>query len=122
MQWHARRELLAASLVGEDVFAVCTIRLFRRLEGWLTPWKFEPDGAFCLIDLMVAASPLAMAECFEKLFGRWGPRLIVMWERGDRTEKTTKPPHMYRWDQFLTLARRITYGTLETHETFRQTI
>jgi hypothetical protein len=110
--WHDARGLLATSLVGEDVFAVCTVRFFPRLEDWLVPWVFDPDGAFCMIDLMVAVSPLAMADCFQKLVGRWGSRPVILWERGPRTLTGGRPPRIYRWDQFLTLARRITYGTL----------
>lgn len=112
LQWHASRGLLAISMVGEEVFAVCTIRLFNQLEDWLNPWVFDPCGAFCMIDLMVAASPLAMAECFQVLTARWKARPIVLWERRERTDQTNGPPRMFRWDQFMTLARRITYGTI----------
>lgn len=112
LAWFQNRDLLAVSLVGEEVFAVCAVRFFSRIEDFLTPWVFEPDGDFCMIELMVAASPLAMGECFERLVNRWGARELVLWERGDRTEKSTKAPRMFTWKQFLKLSRRITYGVV----------
>lgn len=112
LAWHRNRGLLATSLVGEDVVGICTIRIFAHLEDFLIPWIFYPFGQFLMVDLLVAASPLAMADCFDQLASNWGPRPIVIWERGDRTVETAKAPRIYRWDQFMKLSRRLTYGAI----------
>lgn len=112
LQWHNERGLLAVSLMGDEVYGLCTVRFFSRLDDWLMPWAFDPLGAFCMVDLLVAVSPLAIAECFQQLVRRWNPRPIVLWERRERTDKTDGPPRMYRWDQYLVLLRRLTYGTI----------
>jgi hypothetical protein len=102
------RNTLALSLCGPKVHAVCCIKLFDRLEQWLDRWPHNPTGKFCMVDLMVAISPNAMADCFELLVNRWGPQEVVLWERMERTQE--KVPRMYTWSQFEKLARRITYG------------
>ena len=48
--------------------------------------------------------------------GRWGKRDLVLWERGDRTEKSVKAPRMYRWDQYMRLTGRMTYGAVDRKE------
>jgi hypothetical protein len=113
LAWFAARDLLAVSFVGEEVNAVCTIKLFDRMEQWLALWPYDPHGRFVMIDLMVAITPVAMADCFDKLLARWGKREVVIWERLDRTEGTDKAPRMYTWQQFEKLARRLTYGLTE---------
>lgn len=106
--WFADRELLAVSASGEEIYGVCTIKLFDRLEDFLSPEAFNPTGKFCQVDLLVAVSPVAIADCFEILFKRWGPQEIMLWDRDERTEKGA--PKMFRWDQYLKLTRRLTYG------------
>jgi hypothetical protein len=89
---------------------VCAIKLFSQLEQFLEPFMHEPSGTFCMVELLVAVSPLAIADCFEILFGRWGPQAIMIWERGDRTEQPNRAPRMYTWAQYLKLTNRLTYG------------
>lgn len=112
IEWFRARDLLATSFCGENLFAVCAVRFFARLEDWLEHQAFDPEGAFAMVELLVSASPLAQADCFEQLFDRWGKRPIVIWERGDRTEKSIGAPRMYRWKDFIKLTRRMTYGNI----------
>ena len=112
LRWHQARDLLATSFVGDEPFALCAVRFFGRLEDWLIPWVFEPDGAFGMVDLLVSVSPLSEADCFQQLVKRWGARPVMIWERGDRTIESTKAPRMFRWDQFVKLTRRMTYGAI----------
>jgi hypothetical protein len=109
--WYWNRDLMSVALVGDECFAVCLIKLFDRLEEWLEEFPFNPTGRFCLIDLLVSASPHATAEVFETLFRRWGPQQTMIWERGERTEKGA--PRMFTWEQYLKLTRRLTYGIVE---------
>jgi hypothetical protein len=92
--------------------AVCLIKLFRRLEQFLDSYVHEPCGQFCMIELMAANDPLAMGQTCEELIARFGPQAVVLWDRGTRTEGGA--PRMYPWAQFMKLARRITYGIVET--------
>ena len=112
LAWFWARNLLAVSMSNEQIHGVCAIRFFNRLEDFLRPRAFEAGGKFCMVDLLVATSPLAIADCFESLFGRWGPQEIMLWERGERTENTSRPPRMYTWDQYLKLKRRLAYEWL----------
>jgi hypothetical protein len=92
--------------------AVCLIKLFGQLKQFLEPFVHEPTGKFCMIELMVASDPEAMALVHDRLVGRWGAQEFVLWDRGERTEKTR--PRIYRWDQFETLVRRFTHDKAAT--------
>jgi hypothetical protein len=87
--------------------AVCMIKLFRRLQEFQEPFVHDPCNKFCMIELMSASDPEAMGIVHDRLFERWGPQMIVMWDRGERTEKGR--PRMYRWDQFERLAEKLTH-------------
>jgi hypothetical protein len=113
LAWFWSRNLLAVSMSNEQIYGICAIKLFDRLEDFLKEHPFEPTGKFCMVDLLVAVSPLAIADCLESLFKRWGPQEIMLWERGDRTEKTTRAPRMYTWAQYLKLTSRLTYGVVK---------
>ena len=108
LAWFWGNDLLAVSFQEEEIYGVCTIKLFDRLEDFLSPKAFNPTGKFCMVDLLVAVSPVAIANCFEILFKRWGPQEIMLWDRGERTEKGA--PKMFTWSQYLKLTRRLTYG------------
>jgi hypothetical protein len=86
--------------------AVCMIKLFRHLPQFLEPFVHDPCGRFCMIELLAADSPESMKMVHDKLVNRWGPQMIVMWDRGERTERGK--PRMYRWDQFERLSELIT--------------
>jgi len=87
--------------------AVCMIKLFRRLPQFQEPFVHDPCNKFCMIELMVANDTEAMGTVHDRLFERWGPQMIVMWDRGERTEKSR--PRMYRWDEFERLAEKLTH-------------
>ena len=108
LAWFWGKDLLAVSFQGEEIYGVCTIKLFDQLEDFLSPKAFNPTGKFCQVDLLVAVSPVAIADCFEILFKRWGPQEIMLWDRDERTEKGA--PKMFTWSQYLKLTRRLTYG------------
>ena len=112
LSWFRDKELLAISSSGEEIHGVCTIKLFDQLSDFLEPWVFNPTGKFCLVDLLVATSPTAIADCFETLFATWGPQEIMLWDRGSRTERGA--PKMFTWDQYLKLTRRLTYGLVQS--------
>jgi hypothetical protein len=88
--------------------AVCLVKLFRHLGQFLEPFVHDPCGKFCMIELMVAHEPVAMANIFIELTDRFGPQQVFMWDRGERTEGGT--PRIYSWHAFETLARRLTCG------------
>jgi hypothetical protein len=111
LAWFWGKDLLAVSFCGEEINGVCTIKLFDQLEDFLSPKAFNPTGKFCMVDLLVATNPMAIANCFEKLFARWGPQEIMLWDRNERTEKGA--PRMFTWEQYLKLTRRLTYGLVE---------
>jgi hypothetical protein len=89
---------------------VCLIKLFQHLGDFDKSLVHEPCGRFCMIEVMVAEQPLAFASMFEELVDRWGKQAVMMWDRGKRTEYGA--PRMYKWKDFLRLARRITYGAV----------
>lgn len=108
LAWFADRDLLAVIDCFGVIYGVCAIKLFDRLEDFLEPWVFEPTGKFCMVDLLVATSPVGISECFETLFDRWGPQETMLWDRQERTENGA--PRMYTWSQYLKLTKRLTYG------------
>jgi hypothetical protein len=91
---------------------VCLVKLFKRLEQFLEPFVHEPGGKFCMVELLVARDPLAIAHTFFELTGRWGKPAIILWDRGERTEGGS--PRMYRWSDYEKLTRRLTYGLIDT--------
>ena len=111
LAWFRDKELLAISSSGEEIHGVCAIKLFDQLEDFLSPEAFNPTGKFCMVDLLVATSPTAIADCFETLFARWGAQETMIWERGPRTESGA--PRMYTWNQYMKLTKRLTYGLVE---------
>ena len=111
LAWFWGKDLLAVSFQEEEIYGVCAIKLFDRLEDFLSPKAFNPTGKFCQVDLLVAVSPVAIANCFEILFKRWGPQEIMLWDRDERTEKGA--PKMFTWEGYLKLTRRLTYGLVE---------
>ena len=90
---------------------VCAIRMFNALEQFLTPYIHEPCNKFCVIDLLVADTPNVAAQLFEELTQRWGPQEVMLFDRDERTENGS--PRMYKWETFMKLVRRLTYGILE---------
>jgi hypothetical protein len=88
--------------------AVALVKLFRSIGQFLDPFIHDPCGRFCMIELMVASEPISMGRICEELTNRWGPQAVMLWDRGLRTEKGC--PRMYRWNQFMKLARRLSYG------------
>jgi hypothetical protein len=111
LAWYWNRGTLAYVIDESGAHAVCLCKLFERLEQFLWAGAHSPSGKFCMLELMVADEPNAMADIFRQFKERWGPQEIIMWDRGERTEKSS--PRMYRWDQFEKLARRLTYGLTE---------
>lgn len=95
---------------GGNPQGVCLIKLFRRMEQFLEPNVHDPCGKFCLIELLVSTEPVTTGILCKALVDRWGPQEIMMWDRGDRTKYGA--PRMYRWDQFMKLTKRITYGLI----------
>ena len=90
---------------------VCQIRLIGELNQFLTPYIHVPEGRFCVIDLLVGDTPNVIGGLCEELTARWGPQEVMIWERNERTENGA--PRMFRWDQFMKIVRRLTYGILE---------
>jgi hypothetical protein len=108
------RGTISYLLDGEGARGVCLIKLFSRLGQFLEPFVHEPGGKFCMVELLVAKDPLAIAYTYFELVKRWGKPEIIMWDRGERTEGGT--PRMYTWDQYEKLTRRLTYGLIEQGE------
>lgn len=84
------------------------IRIFEKLNQFMDPFIHVPHGTFLMVDMFVAEGPTVMARLYYDVVNRWGPRMIVLWDRGERTQN--KEPRMFTWPQFERLARRITYG------------
>lgn len=114
LAWHTGKNTLAVDFQGEEIYGVCAIKLFDNLEDFMDPRAFNPTGKFCMVDLLVAVSPCAIAVCFEKLFATWGPQKIMLWDRGERTENGA--PRMYTWDMYMKLTKRLTYGLVDKKE------
>jgi hypothetical protein len=90
--------------------AVCLMRYFRVLNQFLDPSAHDPCGEICMIELLVASEPVSMASVCQEQIARFGPQAVVLWDRGSRTENGA--PRMYLWPKFMTLVRRLTYGSL----------
>jgi hypothetical protein len=100
---------------GEGARGVCLIKLFRHLGQFFEPFVHDPCGKFCMVELLVAKDPLAIAYTYFELVKRWGKPEIMMWDRGERTEGGT--PRMYTWKDYEKLTRRLTYGLIDKEET-----
>jgi hypothetical protein len=112
MSWYWNRGTMSYVIdEEEEPLGVCLIRMFRHLEQFMDPNAHSPCGEFCLIELLVSRDPITTGVLCDALVQRWGPQKIMMWERGKRTENGS--PRMFRWDQFIKLARRISYGITE---------
>jgi hypothetical protein len=98
---------------GERARGVCLIKLFRHLGQFLEPFVHEP-GRFCMVELLVARDPLAIAHAYFELTSRWGKPEIMLWDRSERTEKGA--PRMFTWNQYEKLTRRLTYGLIDKEE------
>jgi hypothetical protein len=109
------RGTISYLLDGEGARGVCLVKLFRHLGQFLEPFVHEPGGKFCMVELLVAKDPLAIAYTYFELVKRWGKPEIIMWDRGERTEGGS--PRMYTWDQYEKLTRRLTYGLIDKEET-----
>jgi hypothetical protein len=90
--------------------AVCLMKYFRNIRQFLEPHVHEPCGRMCMIELLVASEPVSMAAVCREQIARFGPQHVVMFDRGERTENGA--PRMYIWSKFMTLVRRLTYGSL----------
>jgi hypothetical protein len=111
LAWYWNKGTMSYVIDRQGARAICLIKLFRYLRQFLNPYVHDPCGRFCMIELMVADDPLAMGQTCEELTARFGPQAVVLWDRGKRTEDGA--PRMYRWHQFMKLARRVSYGTIE---------
>lgn len=109
--WYWNRGLMAVHVDKNDqVDAIALIKIFDRLSQFMEPYQFEPEGQFCQVELLIATNRKGFITVFKGLSDHWGPRPIVLWDRGDRTEEG-KAPRMYSWNQYLELVRRMyTYG------------
>ena len=107
MSWYWNRGTMTF-IFGPDrteALGVCMIRLFRRLDQFMDRDVHDPCGKFCFIELSVAKDGRIMGLMLEELENRWGPQEVMMWDRGELTEKGA--PRMYRWPQFKKLAQRL---------------
>jgi hypothetical protein len=105
------RGTISYLLDGDKARGVCLIKLFSRLGQFLEPFVHEPGGRFCMVELLVAKDPLAIAHTYFELVKRWGKPEIMMWDRYERTEGGA--PRMFTWNQYEKLTRRLTYGLID---------
>jgi hypothetical protein len=110
LSWHWSRALVSISQDENQIRGLCIIRLLERLEDFLDPLAFSPQGDFIWIELLIVTDPLAQADVHNQLEARWGPRKIVLWDRGQRTQNGA--PRIFTWKQFGKLKRRMTYGLI----------
>lgn len=110
LAWHLSRGLVAVSGDETEVRGLCIIRLIERLQDFLDPLAFSPGGDFIWIELLISTDPIAQADVHNQLEARWGPRKIVLWDRGEHTQLGA--PRMFTWQQFGKLKRRMTYGLI----------
>ena len=89
---------------------VCVIKLFSKPEQFLDEFVHQPEGMFMMVVAMIADSAETMGKLHDELLERWGPRQIILWERGSRTEYGS--PRIYTWAMFEKLAKRITKNGL----------
>jgi hypothetical protein len=104
-------------VIGAEGIAtgVCLVKLFNRLEQFLEPFVHEFPARICMVELLVAKDPLAIAHAYQELTERWGKPEVMMWDRGERTEGGS--PRMFTWDQYEKLTRRLTYGLIDKEKT-----
>jgi hypothetical protein len=109
MSWYWNRGTMSWVISEEgEPQGVCLIRLFRRLEQFIDHNVHEPCGEFCLIELLASSDPVTTGLLHDGLVDRWGAQKIMMFDRGARTENGA--PHMYTWEQFRKISRRMSYG------------
>jgi hypothetical protein len=113
--YYWNRGTISYLIDGQQARGVCLIKLFSRLGQFLEPFVHEPCGKFCMVELLVAKDPLAIAYTYFELVQRWGKPEIIMWDRGERTEGGS--PRMYTWNQYEKLTRRLTYGLIDKEKT-----
>jgi len=88
--------------------AVCAIKLFRHLEGFLEPFIHEPDGDFCMIVLLSGRDTESLMACNAELTRRFGGPRTMLWDRGERTENGA--PRMFSWIDYQKLVARMRKG------------
>lgn len=108
--WHWVRGLVSISEDESGVQGLCIIRLISKLEDFLNPLAFDPQGQMIWIELLISTNPVAQADVHDQLERRWGPRAIVLWDRGNRTQYGA--PRIFTWVQFGKLKRRMTFGLI----------
>ena len=82
------------------------IKIFRQLPGFLEDYIHEPDGRFIEVELFSADSKATIKTIWHDLAFRWGPRDIVLWDRGF---KSGLAPRMYAWPQLTRFMEKLTY-------------
>jgi hypothetical protein len=111
LHWHLSKGLVSFSETQDgELRGLCIIRIIQKLEDFLNPLAFHPAGGYIWIELLISLDPVAQADVHDQLLAKWGPRPIVLWDRGERTQQG--PPRMFTWNQFGRLKRRMTYGLL----------
>jgi hypothetical protein len=113
--YYWNRGTISYLIDDSGVRGVCLVKLFNRLEQFLEPFVHEFPAKFCMVELLVACDPLAIAHTYFELTGRFGKPEIIMWDRGERTEYGT--PRIFTWDQYEKLTRRLTYGLIDKEKT-----
>jgi hypothetical protein len=104
--YHWNHGTIVFRIQDDAARGVCVVKIFDQLEQFLEPFVHDPKGKFVMIEVMSADGAETMGKLHDELVERWGPRPIMLWDRGERTADGA--PRMYRWDQFERLSRRIT--------------
>jgi hypothetical protein len=110
LAWFWTHGFMAVSADESAIRAVCLIRIMNKLEDFLDPFAFDFDGDFIWIEILISSDPIAQADVHNQLEARWGPRRIVLWDRGERTQKGS--PRIFTWAMFCKLKKRMTYGLI----------
>jgi hypothetical protein len=84
---------------------VCVVKLFSRLEDFFEDYVHDPSGPFVAVEAASCETGHVLYELYEQFVNRWGPRPVVLWDRGPK--KTTVCPRMYSWRQYEKLVRRM---------------
>ena len=93
------------------ILGVCLVKLFDDIKLMDERRIHVPRGTYLMIEHFAAAGRNTMRKLFEQVYGMWGKREFILWDRQGITEFSG--PRVYTWDQFLKLARRVAGVKLE---------
>lgn len=82
IQWYMNHELCGVATDGDKISGLACVRFLRQAKDGLSPYRHDPDGAWNWIELVVADKGSAIVSLFDLLWGKYGRRPLVAYQRG----------------------------------------